>query len=79
MSQSKKHNAEQVYDEAIELRFQEESQQYNFRYTCDDCMHFNAKEERCMDFYPTERLRIENHPVRLGEKDWLFCKCFEMN
>jgi len=67
------------YDEALEARFLEEAQRFKLYYTCDNCMHFNRKEERCMDFYPTEELRTPDHPVRLGIKSWLFCKCFEMH
>ena len=67
------------YDPAIEERFRAQTERFKLYYTCDDCMHFNKEEERCMEFYPIEALRTPDHPVRLGDKSWLFCKCFEMH
>jgi hypothetical protein len=77
MDPDKNTSAPQSFDEASEQRFREEAKRFNLVYTCDDCMHFNHTDERCMELYPTEVLRTPDHPVRLAEKDWIFCKCFE--
>jgi hypothetical protein len=68
-----------AYNQAVEERFREEVALFKLNYTCDDCMNFDQVGQQCVELYPIDALRTPNHPVRLKEKDWLFCKCFEMN
>ncbi len=79
MSETKGHEKPAAYDPEREIQFLEETKRFKLYYTCDDCMHFNKEEDRCMEFYPIEALRTPEHPVLLGDRDWLFCKCFEMH
>ncbi|HEY1954884.1 MAG TPA: hypothetical protein VGH28_04715 [Polyangiaceae bacterium] len=56
----------------VDARLADEAQRFRFRFTCDDCRHFQS--ERCGDGWSTDEHRL---PLAHGGVV-VFCKEFEM-
>ena len=61
-----------------DVAFLFEVEQYQFRYRCEDCVHFAPLSLRCSLGYPNRWLigAVEDLPEDIVED--LFCKYFEM-
>ncbi len=59
----------------IDARLRAEAKQFDFRYTCEDCVHFVSEVDACANGYPTgAHLGIQLEVVESLE----FCKEFEL-
>jgi hypothetical protein len=57
----------------VDERLRREAALYDFRFSCEDCQHFDEVQSRCAEGYP-----VEEHLRRDFERpDLLFCKLFE--
>lgn len=57
----------------IDERLRTEAVKYRFRFTCQDCAHFDDVEKRCSEGYPIE----EHVDGSLRGEEVLFCKLWE--
>lgn len=55
----------------VDEKLREETAQFDFRFRCDDCVHFDG--EKCIHGYPTEP-----HRQSLLRKFVVFCKEHEI-
>ena len=59
----------------IDLRLREEARRFDLRFTCTDCVHFEAERRACANEYPTQA----HLDVDLEQREGLeFCKEFEL-
>ena len=59
----------------IDARLRSEAKQFDFRYTCENCVHFVSEANACANGYPTApHLGIELERAESLE----FCKEFEL-
>lgn len=57
----------------VDERLRHETALYDFRFSCEDCQHFDEELARCAEGYPvSEHIRRD-----LDRPDLLFCKLFE--
>jgi hypothetical protein len=57
----------------VDDELRRETALFDFRFSCEDCQHFDEVGQRCVEGYPTdEHLRRD-----LDRPDLLFCKLFE--
>jgi len=60
--------------------FRSEAKQYNLKYKCSDCVHFDEPHLRCSFDYPTDQ-HYHFYVLDYGEKHtprFSFCKHFEI-
>lgn len=58
-------------------RFRDETEQYRFVFTCQDCDLWLEKEDKCSIHYPTEPHRQETVDATPDGERLYFCKMFE--
>ena len=51
---------------------------YNFRFTCEDCVHFDGHTESCIHEFPNQMHRMHRYTDSPRPKTILFCKDFDL-
>ena len=62
----------------VNLEFQSQRAQYDFRYLCVDCCYL-GEGDACIQGFPNEMLLSVDTPVVLKRGQWTFCKYFELD
>ncbi len=63
---------------ALDFVFDEQRIKYRFRYTCEDCVHFNSQTEQCIHEYPNQMHRQQRYELGPKPKTIIFCKEFDL-
>ena len=62
----------------VQEEFEGEAERFNLRFRCDDCAHFEARDDRCSFGHPTAAMRDSSTWVLGLRGEWMFCKEFEL-
>jgi len=62
----------------ITQRFLDESEHYNFKFKCEECMFFNDESGDCVHLYPNEAHRKQYYDQEPLGKILIFCREFEL-
>ena len=58
--------------------FQKQQKEYDFRYRCNDCLHYAPDDDLCSLGYPTQHYGAGPHRCRTENGELVFCKYFEL-
>ena len=58
--------------------FDKQKKQYNFCFTCEDCVHFDGNTDECIHEFPNQMHRIQRYTVFPRPRAVLFCKDFDL-
>ena len=59
-------------------RFEEQRRRYAFRFTCEDCAHFDPRDGSCLHEFPNEMHRRGYYKEPPRPATILFCKDFDL-
>lgn len=58
--------------------FSRQAEQFDLRYSCPDCGHFDAVAEVCAHGWPNIDHRLPHAGVEQADREVVFCKEFEL-
>ncbi len=58
--------------------FTEQAQQFDFKYSCEDCGHFIVPLQACAHKWPLLDHRLPHSGADEAEREVVFCKEFEL-
>ena len=63
---------------ALGPEFDEERERLSFRFTCEDCAHFDERDGGCLHGFPNELHRLARYEGSPRPAVIVFCKDFDL-